>query len=130
MKMVINCIDCKNYKATNVAYGFGICKLTNHRRVDAPFDNNGEFTEICPYERGFNGLIKCGRKYYEVSSEDLIMYNGACYQLILKRGNNFRESNPRVSKKLFKELLENNSIVEIGIDKDNLIQCTYYRFKI
>lgn len=72
--------------------------------------------------------IKCGRKEYEVSNKDLIMYNGACYQLILECGNNFGETNPLVSKTLFNKLLKEGKI-EKSHEEERLVKVTFYRFK-
>lgn len=71
--------------------------------------------------------IKCGRKEYEVSSEDLIMDNGSCYQLILKRGNIYGECNPIVSKSLFNQLLKEGKIAK-SHTANKWCVCIYYKF--
>lgn len=55
--------------------------------------------------------IKCGRRMFNCTSKDLILDNGACYQLItqsyFKDWHNF---SPLVSKTLFKKLLKEDKI--------------------
>ena len=55
--------------------------------------------------------IKCNRRTFTVTEEDLILDNGACYQLITQEYNkDFDRYYPRVSKTLFRQLLRDGSI--------------------
>lgn len=55
--------------------------------------------------------IKCGRRIFDCTSKDLILDNGACYQLITQKYyNNWHYFSPRVSKTLFKKLLKEGKI--------------------
>lgn len=50
--------------------------------------------------------IKCGRRIFNVTSKDLILDNGACYQLITQKYfKDWHNCTPVVSKTLFKKLL-------------------------
>jgi len=49
--------------------------------------------------------LKVGRNILDIDDNDLILDNGACYQIITKRiGFGFNESIPVMSKKLFADL--------------------------
>ena len=49
--------------------------------------------------------LKVGRKIIDIDENDLILDNGACYQIITKEiGVGFYKSSPVMSKKLFNEL--------------------------
>lgn len=49
--------------------------------------------------------LKIGRKVFDIDKDDLILDNGACYQIVTKRvGFVFNESIPVMSKKMFNEL--------------------------
>ena len=49
--------------------------------------------------------LKVGRNIFDIDENDLILDNGACYQIVTKRVNvGFNESIPVMSKKLFNEL--------------------------
>lgn len=49
--------------------------------------------------------LKVGRNILDIDENDLILDNGACYQIITKRiGFGFNESIPVMSKKLFADL--------------------------
>jgi hypothetical protein len=39
-------------------------------------------------EGGEEVIVKCGRKEYDLNSKDVIMYNGACYQIITREVRN------------------------------------------
>ena len=55
--------------------------------------------------------IKSGRDEYEVSSQDLILDNGACYQLITKRKYSGWNSYPLIiAKTTFKKMLKDGKI--------------------
>ncbi len=49
--------------------------------------------------------LKVGRNIFDIDENDLILDNGACYQIITKKiGFGFNKSTPIMSKKLFKDL--------------------------
>ena len=55
--------------------------------------------------------IKCGRRMFDCTSKDLILDNGACYQLITQEYyTDWHYCSPRVSKTLFKKLLKEGKI--------------------
>ena len=55
--------------------------------------------------------IKCNRRTFTVTEEDLILDNGATYQLITQKySQGFDQYIPRVSKALFRQLLKDGSI--------------------
>lgn len=55
--------------------------------------------------------IKCGRRTFNVTSKDLILDNGACYQLITQKYfKNWYEVSPIVAKSTFKKLLKEGKI--------------------
>ena len=55
--------------------------------------------------------IKCGRRTFNCTSKDLILDNGACYQLITQNyRKNWHNYAPIVSKTLFKKLFKEGKI--------------------
>lgn len=55
--------------------------------------------------------IKCGRRTFDCTSKDLILDNGACYQIITKEyKQGWSCQTPVVSKTLFKKLLKEGKI--------------------
>ena len=55
--------------------------------------------------------IKVGRDEYEVSNKDLILDNGACYQLITKRKHSgWNSYAPTIAKTTFKKMLKDGKI--------------------
>jgi hypothetical protein len=62
--------------------------------------------------------VKCGRRMFNCTSENLILDNGACYQLITQKSitqnfdnrYNWDRFSPVVSKTLFKKLLKEGKI--------------------
>ena len=56
--------------------------------------------------------IKCDRRMFSVTNKDLILDNGHCYQLITQPYRKGWDTLiPKVSKKLFNQLLKENKIV-------------------
>lgn len=57
--------------------------------------------------------IKCGRKEFEVTNKDEILWNGACYQLTTQKyRDGWYEVFPIVSKTLAKKLIKEGKLVE------------------
>ena len=55
--------------------------------------------------------IKCGKRTFNCTGEDLILDNGACYQIITKKYfKDWYYHTPLVSKTLFKKLLKEGKI--------------------
>lgn len=49
--------------------------------------------------------LKVGRRIIDIDENDLILDNGACYQIVTKEiGTGFYKPSPVMSKKLFNEL--------------------------
>jgi hypothetical protein len=62
-------------------------------------------------------IIKCGRKTYELEKGDMVMDNGACYQLISREvRNGFRHISPKLSKTAFSKFIK---IERTQIKKDH-----------
>ena len=56
-------------------------------------------------------VIKCGRREFIVTKKDLILDNGACYQLITQRYfDGFGQLIPQVAKSTFNKLLKSGQI--------------------
>jgi hypothetical protein len=72
--------------------------------------------------------IKCGRRTFNVTNEDLILDNGACYQLITQKYfQDWYYHTPVVSKTLFKKLLKYGKIRKSGKKyRARLVNDTYY----
>lgn len=55
--------------------------------------------------------IKCGVRTFNCTSKDLILDNGACYQLITQSYfDGLHSATPKVAKTLFKKLLKDGKI--------------------
>ncbi len=55
--------------------------------------------------------IKCGVRTFNVTNKDLILDNGACYQLITQKYfQDWYYHTPKVAKTLFKKLLKEGKI--------------------
>lgn len=55
--------------------------------------------------------MKIGRNEYDINENDLILDNGACYQLVSREiGIGFNSCSPIISKVLFNKLLKNEAI--------------------
>lgn len=55
--------------------------------------------------------IKCGRRIFTVTSKDLILDNGSCYQLITQEFyHNYAYETPIISKTLFRKLFKEGKI--------------------
>ena len=82
--------------------------------------------------------LKIGRYEYNIGKEDLILDNGACYQVITQKvkGNGmYRNTSPKISKKLFNLLIDNNCVYTnkelTNIAKERFISnCILYKFDL
>lgn len=81
--------------------------------------------------------LKVGRNIFEVTDNDLILDNGACYQIITKEvGTAFDRYPPLMSKKLFSELKKCGLVFTNEALKQNATKqygssvVTYYKFDI
>ena len=56
-------------------------------------------------------IIKCGRREFTVTENDLILDNGACYILITQSyQDGWSKCNPTVAKSTFKKLLKEGKL--------------------
>ncbi|WCF11607.1 hypothetical protein NDS46_30135 (plasmid) [Paenibacillus thiaminolyticus] len=63
-------------------------------------------------------IVKCGRKMIELTEKDVIMYNGACYQIITRnKGLGWNESIPKIAKAKAQELIKKNLLVNVELEK-------------
>lgn len=81
--------------------------------------------------------LKVGRNVLDIDYNDLILDNGACYQIITKRvGFGFNESIPVMSKKLFNDLKKcefiftSEGLREAAIKKYGNSVVTFWKFDI
>jgi len=57
-------------------------------------------------------LIKAGRKEYDLTRDDNIMYNGNCYQIITRlTGNGWDATKPIISKARAEKLIKEGKLV-------------------
>jgi hypothetical protein len=90
-------------------------------------------------KKGYNIMVKLkvGRKILDISENDLILDNGACYQIVTQRiGSGFNKACPRMSKKLFNDLKNTELIFtseelrQAAIKKYGTSVITYWKFNI
>ena len=81
--------------------------------------------------------IKVGRNILDINENDLILDNGACYQIITKRIRfGFNESIPVMSKKLFSDLKKceliftSEGLRQAAIEKYGNHVVTFWKFNI
>ena len=80
--------------------------------------------------------LKVGRNILKINENDVIMDNGACYQIITKQiGYGWNASIPKMSKKLFTDLLKANLIYTNGelmnlANKEYVGKVVLYKFNI
>ncbi|MFR7559971.1 MAG: hypothetical protein ACLUVX_08945 [Lachnospira pectinoschiza] len=81
--------------------------------------------------------LKVGRDILNIDNNDLILDNGACYQIITKEKNKGFKSYPvRMSKKLFNDLKKydliftNEGLKQDAIKRYSVLNVTYWKFNI
>lgn len=81
--------------------------------------------------------LKVGRDILNIDNNDLILDNGACYQIITKEKNEGFKSYPvRMSKKLFNDLKKydliftNEGLKQDAIKRYSMSSVTYWKFNI
>lgn len=81
--------------------------------------------------------LKVGRRVIDIDDNDLILDNGACYQIITKDiGGGFHRSSPVMSKKLFNELKKlehiftNDDLKSKATERYGNSEITYWKFDI
>ena len=82
--------------------------------------------------------LKIGRKIFDIDENDLILDNGAVYQIVTKeiRDNDWSLYSPQISKTLFKKLKKENLIytnpelIELAAKKYITKGCILYKFDI
>jgi hypothetical protein len=56
--------------------------------------------------------LKIGREKYELTEDDEILFNGACYILMTRKiGRGFREYSPTIAKTTMHKLIKNGDMV-------------------
>lgn len=81
-------------------------------------------------------IVKCSRRKFDVTSDDLILDNGACYQIITQLyDSGFSKLTPILAKSTFKKLLKEGKIVKTNRLYKNSLgvvdhQYTVYRFNV
>lgn len=80
--------------------------------------------------------LKVGRNIIELDEKDLILDNGACYQIVTKKVGGFDWHYPIMSKKLFNDLKKLELIFTSEVLKQDAIKkygtsvITYWKFNI
>ena len=81
--------------------------------------------------------LQVGRNIIELDNKDLILDNGACYQIITKEiGSGFNKRSPIMSKKLFNDLkrlelvFTNEGLKQNAIKKYSMNVVTYWKFDV
>lgn len=81
--------------------------------------------------------LKIGRNILTLGENDLILYNGACYQIVTKEvGNGWNTYHPVISKSLFNKLKKLSFVRTNSMLKENAeakYKCsglTYWQFNI
>lgn len=81
--------------------------------------------------------LKVGRNIIEIDDKDLILDNGACYQIITKEiGSGFEKYPPRMSKKLFNDLKKlgliftSEELKQDAIKRYGISSVAYWKFDI
>lgn len=79
--------------------------------------------------------IKCGRKEFEVNENDVLLFNGACWQLVTKKvRSGYEFLTPTVSTTLCNKLLKENKIYMFRREREYITSdgkqmgLYYYRF--
>lgn len=90
-------------------------------------------------KKGYDIMVKLkvGRNVLDISENDLILDNGACYQIVTQKiGHGFNKVTPRMSKKLFSDLkntgliFTNDELRQAAIKRYGNIVETYWKFNI
>lgn len=81
--------------------------------------------------------LKVGRNILDINEKDIILDNGACYQIITKEvGKLFETYSPIMSKKLFDRLnrcgavYTNEMLKKKAFEKYHTNSCTFWAFNI
>lgn len=90
-------------------------------------------------KKGYEVMVKLkvGRNVLDISENDLILDNGACYLIITQKiGSGFNKEYPRMSEKLFNDLKNTELIFtseglrQAAIKKHGNVVKTYWKFNI
>ena len=81
--------------------------------------------------------LKVGREIYDINKNDIVLFNGACWQLITRKVfRDWYEYSPTMSKTLCKKLLNKNVLVltkkegEYQTASGEQMGLYYYKFDI
>lgn len=74
-------------------------------------------------------IVKCGKIEYELNGKDIVMYNGACYQIITRKvGYGWNSSSPIIAKSKAIKLIKDGLLKKVNLNnapyKEDYI--TYY----
>lgn len=75
-------------------------------------------------------IIKCGRLEFDLTKQDLIMYNGACYQIITRKNDKgFDSYSPQIALGKAKILIKEGKLKEVKLQypPHKLGKLVYYR---
>ena len=72
-------------------------------------------------------IVKCGRREYDVTENDVVLYNGSCYQIITKNtGSGWDEYPVILAKAKAVKLIKEGALVKYKEEK----RLKYYKFKV
>lgn len=75
-------------------------------------------------------LIKCRHEEFDVNETDLVMYNGACYQLVTKQSyRGWDWSYPLIAKSKAEKMIRDGLMVLKNEKDDHGMKLLYYTFK-
>ena len=70
--------------------------------------------------------IKCGHREFEVNSNDIIMYNGACYQIVTKEySKGWDRLTPVISKVKAEKMVKDGLLIVVK----KIDRLTYYKLR-
>jgi hypothetical protein len=72
-------------------------------------------------------IVKCGRVEFELNHQDMIMYNGACYQLVTRKvGSGWNAIHPILAKSKAEKLIKSGQLVSCAKAVKSGINLEYY----
>ena len=81
--------------------------------------------------------LKIGRRVFDIAEKDIVMFNGACWQLMTQTvRSGWYDCYPTVSKTLCEKLLKRDILIlvekkgEYITDSGKQMGCYYYRFDL
>lgn len=75
-------------------------------------------------------LIKCGRKECELSNQDVVMWNGAIYQVITKRNfGSWHSDTPIIARAKAEKMIKEGILIKSDIPHRYGTDVTLYQLK-